>query len=71
MLQSDRGRFWNQGGFDDLYDADIRALNQQIRDGIIPASERSLRREMLIVDNLLRDYTKGKRLVGNLMEEKG
>lgn len=57
------GPVLESGWFDDLYDADIRALNQQIRDGIIPASERSLRREMLIVDNLLRDYTKGKRLV--------
>lgn len=57
------GPVLESGWFDDLYDADIRALNQQIRDGIIPASERSLRREMLIVDNLLRDYTKGRGLV--------
>lgn len=57
------GLVLESGWFDDLYDADIQALNQQIRDGIIPASERSLRREMLIVDNLLRDYTKGKGLV--------
>ncbi|WP_455438034.1 phage minor capsid protein [Hungatella hathewayi] len=57
------GPVLESGGFDDLYDADIQALNQQIRDGIIPASERSLRREMLIVDNLLRDYTKGRGLV--------
>lgn len=57
------GPVLESGWFDDLYDADIQALNQQIRDGIIPASERSLRREMLIVDNLLRDYTKGKELI--------
>lgn len=57
------GTVLKSGWFDDLYDADIQELNKQIRDGIIPASERSLRREMLIVDNLLRDYTKGKGLV--------
>lgn len=49
--------------FDDLYEDDIRALNAQLRNGTIAISERGLRREMMIVENLLRDYTKGKGLV--------
>lgn len=49
--------------FDDLYEDDIRTLNTQLKDGIISISERGLRREIMIVDNLLRDYTKGKGLV--------
>ncbi|MGN0406166.1 MAG: phage minor capsid protein [Bariatricus sp.] len=49
--------------FDDLYEAEIEALNEQVRNGTISMSERGLRREMMIVENLLRDYTKGKGLV--------
>lgn len=51
------------GWFDDLYKKDMELLNQQIKDGTILAAERSRRREMMIVDNLLRDYTKGKELL--------
>lgn len=49
--------------FDDLYEDDIRALNNQLKNGTISISERGLRRELMIVENLLRDYTKGKGLV--------
>lgn len=51
------------GWFDGLYESDIEALNQQLRDGIISSAERARRRELVIVDNLLRDYTKGRGLV--------
>lgn len=49
--------------FDDLYEDDLKKLNQKIKDGIISMAERSRKRELLIVENLLRDYTKGKGLV--------
>ena len=49
--------------FDDLYEKELNELNQQVRNGTIPMSERSMRRELMIVDNLLRDYTKGKGLI--------
>ena len=49
--------------FDDLYEKELNDLNRQVRAGIIPMSERSIRRESLIVENLLKDYTKGKGLV--------
>ena len=42
---------------------EINALNKQLRDGIITIAERSVRREIMIVDNLLRDYTKGGKLI--------
>lgn len=51
------------GWFDNLYKEDITALNQQVKDGIITVAERAQRREMIIVDNLLRDYTKGGKLI--------
>ena len=42
--------------FDDLYEKELNDLNRQVRAGIIPMSERSIRRESLIVENLLKDY---------------
>lgn len=45
--------------FDVLYQDDMNALNQRVRDGIISAPERARAREELLVNNLLRDYTKG------------
>lgn len=49
--------------FDDLYKDEIDELNKLYRNGIIDANERTERREELIVNNLLRDYTKEGRLV--------
>ena len=57
------GDILKTGFFDDLYQEDIEELNYQVKSGIIPVSDRSLRRELLIVNNLLRDYTKGGRLI--------
>lgn len=51
------------GWFDDLYEDELEAISQKIRNGEISQAEWSMRREMLIVDNLLRDYTKGRELV--------
>lgn len=45
--------------FDMLYQDEIDALTRQLKDGIITAGERTKRREILLVENLLRDYTKG------------
>lgn len=45
--------------FDSLYQEEIDALTQKLRDGIITSGERTRKREQLLVDNLLRDYTKG------------
>ena len=46
------------GFFDPLYADEIGGLNKKLRDGIITASQRTHMREQLLVDNLLRDYTK-------------
>ncbi|MDD3253817.1 MAG: phage minor capsid protein [Lachnospiraceae bacterium] len=51
------------GLFDELYPDEINALNQQVRDGIISTAERGKQREIMIVNNLLRDYTKERGLV--------
>lgn len=45
--------------FDHLYQKELDSLTQQYRNGIITAGERTSKRELLLVDNLLRDYTKG------------
>lgn len=49
--------------YDDLYPDEIEALNKAVRDGKMTALERARQREMMIVDNLLRDYTKGGKLI--------
>lgn len=48
--------------FDKLYQDDIQKLNNQYRNGIITAAERTRLREETIVNNLLRDYTEQKGL---------
>lgn len=53
--------------FDDLYQNEIDVLNDQLKNGKITAGERAVKREKLIVENLLRDYTKG----GGLIEQNG
>jgi len=45
--------------FDALYPEEIPVLNKQHRDGIINVAERTKLREEVLVDDLLRDYTKG------------
>lgn len=45
--------------FDPLYQQEIDFLTQQYKNGIITAGERTRMRELLLVENLLRDYTKG------------
>ncbi len=47
------------GLFDDLYQDEIEAMNKQVRDGRMSLAERGLQRELMIVENLIRDYTKG------------
>lgn len=49
--------------FDELYKNELEELNILSRSGKITSEERSVRREQIIVDCLLRDYTKGKGLV--------
>lgn len=45
--------------FDSLFKDELKDLNYQVRNGIITAAERTHRREEIIVDNLLKRYTKG------------
>lgn len=61
---AERGKeLLKSGWFDSLYQEDIAALNHKVKDGTITLSERAKQREMLIVDKLLRDYTKGGGLI--------
>lgn len=46
--------------FDEFYKKDLMALNKQSRDGIITPIERLKKREEIIVNNSLRDFTKAK-----------
>lgn len=61
------GEILKSGWFDDLYEKELEKLKQDIKDGKIMIYERALRREEIIVDNLIRDYTKG----GMLIEQDG
>lgn len=62
-----KGEILKSGWFDDLYEKELEKLKQDVKDGKIMAYERALKREEIIVDNLLRDYTKG----GMLIEQDG
>lgn len=62
-LAERKGKILDSGWFDELYPNDIKRLNQQVADGTISLAERSKRRELIIVDNLLRDYTKAGEIV--------
>jgi len=53
--------------FDELYKEELKELNQKIKDGIIMPYERAIKREEIIVNCLLRDYTKA----GGLVEHDG
>lgn len=50
-----------------MYGIQTEELNRKVRTGIIGPGERTKLREVLIVENLLKDYTKG----GNLIEQDG
>lgn len=47
------------GLFDHLYEEEIKELAQMVKSGEITAGERTYLRESLIVNNLIRDFTKG------------
>lgn len=49
--------------FDKLYEKELESLNIQSRNGIITPRERSVQREIIIVENILKDYTKGGKLI--------
>lgn len=53
--------------YDDMYKKDIKELNDKVENGTITVAERANQREIIIVENLLRDYTKG----GKLIEQDG
>lgn len=44
---------------DPLFEKEINDLNIQLRNGIITAGERTHKREEIIVEGLLKKYTKG------------
>lgn len=54
-----KGEAQKFGLFDDLYPDEMEALNRQVREGRMSLAERGLQRELMIVENLIRDYTKG------------
>lgn len=58
-----KGSPLESGWFDDLYEQDLNEIRAKIRSGEISSAEWSKRRELLIVENLLRDYTKGGKLI--------
>ena len=45
--------------FDKLYENQLIKLNVDVRNGKITPAERTNKREMIIIDNLVKDYTKG------------
>lgn len=53
--------------YDDLYQEELNKLNEDVRSGKISMADRSLKREEIIVNGLLRDYTK----TGGLIEING
>lgn len=58
-----KGDIVKGGLFDEIYKDEIQELNIALKDGKITAGERTKRREELIVSNLLRDHTKGGKLI--------
>ena len=58
-----KGDVLKKGFFDDLYDDDLKVLRDQLKNGTITPAQRTKQRELIIVNNLLRDYTKGGRLI--------
>ena len=55
---AERERFVEEQDFDKLYEKELKALSKKARDGIISPAQRGFAREEIIVDNLIRDYTK-------------
>lgn len=47
------------GYYDELYPEQMKSLNQKVKDGIITPLERTRQREILLVENLTKDYMKG------------
>lgn len=62
-----KGNILSSAYYDAMYEKDVQELNKKVRNGIITIAERSKLREVLIVENLLRDFTKG----GKLIEQDG
>ncbi len=60
---AERKKFVEEQDFDMLYKSDIDKLNKKISDGIMMVAQRGFAREEIIVDNLIRDYTKKGKLV--------
>ena len=51
------------GFFDDMFEKELRKLNDDVRRGKVPAYDRNIKREEIIVDGLLKKYTKAGKLV--------
>jgi len=58
-----KGDILSSVNFDALYAEDLKVLRDQLKAGIISMAQRTKRRELIIVENLLRDYTKGGHLI--------
>lgn len=55
---AERKKMLETTDFDLLYKEDMDKLNKMVRDGTIMVAQRGRMRETIIVDNLIRDYTK-------------
>lgn len=51
------------GFFDDMFEKELRKLNDDVRRGKVSAYDRNIKREEIIVDGLLKKYTKAGKLV--------
>lgn len=51
------------GYFDDLFEKELKQLNEDVRSGKVSVSDRNIKREEIIVDGLLKRYTKAGRLI--------
>lgn len=60
---AERKKIVEETDFDVLYKKDMNELNKKIKDGTLMIAQRGLAREEIIVDNLIRDYTKKGELV--------
>lgn len=58
-----KGEILKTGVFDDLYAEELKGLQEQLKSGTITMSQRTKQRELIIVECLLRDHTKGGRLI--------
>ena len=58
------GNIREKAFFDDIYQQEINELSKKLRSGEIEAADRARIRETILVNNAIRDYTKGVKIFG-------